>query len=353
MFQNLLMAVKANISAIRSIIRTNDKIREIAFGDVSIHTEETQKILINISQDIPELTDWRVYHHCAVVTRLYAIYETFIEDLIEDWLFLLPSLYPNYSDLEKTIRKTHQNGVGRLLQEISKEDNYRYKNLSAQQVMYGLLNGETGEDKYELLPDAFLFHEQNLRKNSLEKLLANAGIFNSWSWIVKHRDVKYFIEEIRANENSLEQELNTLISYRNEAAHGTDIDNWLAANALLELCDFVESLCQALTELVNYQVLERKKSIGQAQEVGKITAWLKQPKAAILTADGEYPLSVGNSVFLANKSKSYCQLATIETIQDNNNYITDPDFKTTPEMELGLKFDVDARKDLRLYQLIT
>ncbi|MBS9393040.1 MAG: hypothetical protein HEQ29_07725 [Dolichospermum sp. LBC05a] len=195
MFQNLLMAVKANISAIRSIIKTNEKIRDIAFGDVSLRTEEIQQLLINISQDIPELTDWRVYDHCAVVTRLYAIYETFVEDLIEDWLILLPSLYSNYSELNETIRKTHQSGVGRLLQEILKEDNHRYKNLSTQQVMYGLLNGET--------------------------------------------------------------------------------------------------------------------------------------------------------------SKSYCQLATIETIQDNNNFITDPDFKTTPGMELGLKFDVDARKDLRLYQLIT
>lgn len=347
MFDNLLIAVKANISTIRSIIKTNEKIRDIAFGDVSLSTEEIKQLFINISQDIPELTDWRVYDHCAVVTRLYAIYETFVEDLIEDWLILLPSLYSNYSELNETIRKTHQSGVGRLLQEILKEDNHRYKNLSTQQVMYGLLNGETGKDKYELLPDAFLFHEQNLRKNSLERLLANTGIFNSWSWVVKHRDVKYFIEEIRANENSLEQELNTLIIYRNEAAHGTDIDNWLAANALLELCDFVESLCQALTELVNYQVLERKKSIGQAQEVGKITEWLKKRQAAILTADGKYLLSVGSTINLVGES--YCQEATIESI--NSESI--PEIKTTPGMEIGLKFDVDARKGLKLYQLIT
>ena len=350
MFQNLLMAVKANISAIRSIIKTNEKIRDIAFGDVSLRTEEIQQLLINISQDIPELTDWRVYDHCAVVTRLYAIYETFVEDLIRDWLILLPELYPNYLNLEESIRNTHQIGVGRLLIELKKN---RYSHLNPETVMRGLFYGNTGQEKYELVSDAFLFHEDNLRKDTLERLLTNSGIPNTWSWVVNHRDVKNFLREIRGNDNTAEQELNTFISYRNDAAHSTNIDVWLSAKELLELCDFVESLCQALTELVNYQVLERKKSIGQAQEVGKITAWLKQPKAAILTADGEYPLSVGNSVFLANKSKSYCQLATIETIQDNNNFITDPDFKTTPEMELGLKFDVDARKDLRLYQLIT
>jgi hypothetical protein len=349
MFQNLLMAVKANIYTIRSIIKTNEKIREIAFGDTSKYSEETKTICMDMFQDIPEVTDWRVYDHCAVVTRLYAIYETFVEDLIRDWLIVLPSLYSNYSYLNETIRKTHQSGVGRLLQEILKEDNNRYKNLSIQQVMLGLLHGETGEDKYQLLPDAFLFHEQNLRKNSLERLLANAGIVDSWSWILTHRDIKYFVEEIRASENTPEQELNTLISYRNDAAHGTNIDDFLAANALLELCDFVEKLCQALCELVTWRVLEKKESIGQAQVVGKITAWLKKPKAAILTADGEYLLSVGNSVFLVGKS--YCQLATIESIKDNDKPLND--IKTTPGMEVGLKFDVDARKDLQLYQVTT
>ena len=345
MFQNLLMAVKANISTIRSIIKTNDKIRYVAFGDVSEYTEDTKTILMDIFQDVPEVTDWRIYDHCAVVTRLYAIYETFVEDLIRDWLILLPSLYSNYSKLNETIRTTHQSGVGRLLQEILKKDNIRYDNLSVQQVIYGLLNGENGEDNYELLPQAFLFHEQNLRKNSLEKLLANAGIFDSWGWILKHRYVKYFIEEIRANETSIEKELNTLISYRNDAAHGTNIDNWLAAEALLELCDFVESLCQALTELVNYQVLERKKSIGQAQEVGKITEWFKKRQAAILTADGKYLLSVGSTIILVGES--YCQEATIESI--NGESI--PEIKTTQGMEIGLKFDVDTRKGLKLYQL--
>lgn len=350
MFQNLLMAVKANISTIRAIIKTNEKIRDIAFGDVSVYPEETKIVLMDMFQDIPEATDWRVYDHCAVVTRLYAIYETFVEDLIRDWLIILPSLYPNYSDLNETIRRIHQTGVGRLLQEILKEDNNRYKNLSVQKVMLGLLNGETGEDKYQLLPDAFLFHEQNLRKNSLERLLANAGISNSWGWIIKHRYVKYFIEEIRGNETSMEKELNTLISYRNDAAHSTKIEDWLGFKPLLELCDFVESLCQALTELVNYQVLQSKESIGQVQEVGKITEWFKKPQAGVFTAYIECSLSVGSTIILVGES--YCQEAKIESIKYNDQSITH-EIKTTTGMEVGLKFDVEARKDLRLYKLTT
>ncbi|OBQ13180.1 MAE_28990/MAE_18760 family HEPN-like nuclease [Anabaena sp. AL09] len=344
MFENLLMAVKVNISTIRSIIKTNEKIREIAFGDVSLHTEETKIVLTNLFQDIPELTEGRVYDHCAVVTRLYAIYETFVEDLIRDWLISLPELYPNYLNLEESIRNTHQIGVGRLLVELKKN---RYSHLNPETVMRGLFYGNTGQEKYELVSDAFLFHEDNLRKDTLERLLTNAGVANTWSWILKNRYVIHFIKEIRANENSVDKELDTFISYRNDAAHETNIDNWLSAKELLELCDFVESLCQALTELVTYQVIENKKLIGQAQVIGKITEWFKKPQAAILTADGEYLLSVGDSLFLVGDS--YCQIATIESI--NSELI--PEIKTTPGMEIGLKFDVDAREGLKLYQLIT
>ncbi|WP_242038874.1 MAE_28990/MAE_18760 family HEPN-like nuclease [Anabaena lutea] len=338
------MAVKANISTIRSIIKTNEKIRDIAFGDVSLHKEETKIVFMNIFQDTPKLNDWRVYDHCAVVTRLYAIYETFVEDLIRDWLIILQELFPSYSDLDESIRNTHQNGVGRLLIELKKN---RYSHLTVEEVTRGLFYGNTGEGKYELLPDAFLFHEQNLRKDTLNKLLTDAGVPNTWSWILKNRYIMHFVKEIRANENSVENELDTFISYRNDAAHGTNIDDFLAANALLELCDFVEALCQALSELVTYQVIEKKKLIGQIQEIGKITEWYQEPKAAILTANGKDLLSIGDSLFLVGKF--YCQLAKIESIQSNGESINE--IETTSGMELGLKFDVDARKDLCLYQL--
>ncbi|MFO5492612.1 MAG: hypothetical protein ACLBM6_08710, partial [Cuspidothrix sp.] len=144
---------------------------------------------------------------------------------------------------------------------------------------------------------------------------------------------------------TLEKEMNIFISYRNDAAHSTKIEDWLGFKPLLELCDFVESLCQALTELVNYQVLERKKSIGQAQEVGKITEWFKKPQAGVFTAYIECSLSVGSTIILVGES--YCQEATIESI--NGESI--PEIKTTQGMEIGLKFDVDTRKGLKLYQL--
>ncbi|QJB46580.1 MAE_28990/MAE_18760 family HEPN-like nuclease [Dolichospermum flos-aquae] len=359
MFDNLLIAVKANISTIRSIIKTNEKMREIDFEDVSLYTEETKKILMNIFQDIPDKNNSRVYDQCAVVTRLYAIYESFVEDLIRDWLILLPSLYPDYSDLDSKIRNTHKNGVGRLLQEIQDEEendedksqeNKRYSHLSIEKVVQGLFDGKTGKHNYQLLPDAFLFHQQNLREGTLGKLLADAGIDKTGSWLVNHRDIKNFLKEIRGNQTTLEKELNILISYRNDAAHSTKTEDWLGFKPLLELCDFVESLCQALTELVTHQVIDHKTLIGQAQEVGKITRWYDKIQVAVLKASKNCLLSVGGSLFLVGDS--YCKPAKIESIRNQDDESIN-EIETTPGMEVKLKFDIDARKNLCLYQLIT
>lgn len=236
MFQELMVTVRENISTVRSIIKTNDRLREIAFGENAVREHESNEyaeLFTTLIQDIPRAREWRVYEHCSVVTRLYAIYERFVEDLATDWIQQLPKLFSRYSDLEERVRDTHQMGVGQLLLNLKKN---RFRHLSLDRVVRGLFRGVTDEDKYELLPDAFLLHEQNLRKEVLEKLFADAGIPNTWKWVEKHRFVKN-IENI---------ELDELINYRNDAAHGAPIDNFLGSEALLELCDFVESLCQAL-----------------------------------------------------------------------------------------------------------
>ncbi|MCC5634356.1 hypothetical protein LC593_00525 [Nostoc sp. CHAB 5844] len=349
MFQDILMRVKVNVNTVRSIIKTNDRLMEISFAPGAIIKkeigEETELIFSQLLQDIPKATEWRIYDHCAVVTRLYAIYERFVEKLISDWLILLPELYPNYSDLDETIRSNHRLGVGKLLTELNKN---RYEHLSPKKVMQGLFYGTTGEKEYELLPDAFLIHEQNLRWDTLERLFASAGISNAWGWVKKHRAIKYFLEEIRGNQNTVEGEINKFISYRNDAAHGFP-DDVLGAGALLELCDFVDALSQAFAELVTYHILKRKESIGQIKEIGKITEWFKKSNAGVAIIVEEINLSIGKQIFLVNQETSCCYLVAINSIKLNNTPVND--LQTTTGMEVGLKFDLIAKKGLHLYQL--
>ncbi|WP_341734285.1 MAE_28990/MAE_18760 family HEPN-like nuclease [Microcoleus sp. EPA2] len=121
MFEELLQKVSVKISTVRGIVETSHRLRIIVFRD-SLNKQKLEDnpelaILIEI---MPSEEEWEIYDRSAVVTRLYAIYERFVEDLISDWLRLLPDLVPRYSDLEEKIQNTHREGIGRLLIDIKK-----------------------------------------------------------------------------------------------------------------------------------------------------------------------------------------------------------------------------------------
>ncbi|WP_333472790.1 MAE_28990/MAE_18760 family HEPN-like nuclease, partial [Microcoleus sp. herbarium12] len=121
MFDELLKTVCLKISTVRSMIKINDRLRKIVFQDSSdIKQLKENPEFAALIEVISSKEEWRIYDRSAVVTRLYAIYERFVEDLISDWLRGMPDLVPRYSDLEEKIQNTHREGIGRLLIDIKK-----------------------------------------------------------------------------------------------------------------------------------------------------------------------------------------------------------------------------------------
>jgi hypothetical protein len=351
MFEEPLKTVNEDISTVRSIIRTNEKLREIIFreGIATGQDSQNNEELISLREIVLNEKNWRVYDHCSVVTRLYAIYESFVESSIRDWIIYLPKIFPRYSVLPEVIQGTYQIGVAKLL---LKKNESRSEDLSFEKVVRRLFLAVSDDgSSYKLIPDAFLLHEQNLRKEALEKLFADAGIPEVWSWVKQHRKVKDFVEKVLADENTAEGELKELIGYRNNAAHGGIIYNVLGERKLLDLCDFVKVLCQALAELVTYSIVEQQKSIGQVKKIGQITEWFSKPEAGVAKVT-DTELSVGESLFLVSQTKAYCQQLKIESIKitANGEEIDKEQISITSETEVGLKFDRNARKDLSLYK---
>jgi hypothetical protein len=349
MFNEILKELRFNLSTIRAIIKTNDRLRNIVFERSDLTLQELIKqnsVLNQLIEGVPRDREWRIYESCTVVTRLYAIYERFVEDLISDYLLEIVNLFPYY-ELPDKIKNTHREGVGRLLMEMKKN---RFQHLSTEQVIRGLFYGVTEDSQtsnpvnsYELFPEAFLLHDQNLRDDILEKILANIAITDVWTWIKKHRDIKKFVAEV--SETPADAMLNKLVSYRNEAAHGF-VETILNSQDLLKYGDFLEILCQALAELLTYQIIKRKTEIGKAKEIGKITEWFKKPKAAIALVK-EISLSVGDSLFAVSENSAYCSLVMIESIKiddKSTNYV-----EITTETEVGLQFNIDAKPGLSLY----
>ncbi len=348
MFESILETVQENIETVRSIIRTNEELRKLLFKKNFIIDENNQyyQQLSSIKQLVPNTINWRLYDHYSVVMRLYAIYEQFVKELITDWIDYLPEIFSSYSELPEKIRKTHQIGVSRLLVELQK-DKTRFEHLSVDKVIRGLYLGiSADENTFELLSDAFILHEQNLRKEILENLLSQAGISDSWKWVEKHRKIKIFL----GNENTAEGQLKEIIDYRNDAAHGglIEIDNVLSENQLLDLCTFIEALCQALAELVTYKIIEQQESRGQIKEIGKISRWFDKLQACRVKLQNTQ-LSVGEELFLVSKTKAYCKSVKIENIRGEQE-IEKQKIDITSEQEIGLKFNSSAKKGLKIFQ---
>ncbi|MGK7941197.1 MAG: MAE_28990/MAE_18760 family HEPN-like nuclease [Crocosphaera sp.] len=350
MFESILETVQENVETVRSIIRTNEELRKLLFSRDFIIDEDNhyyQQLLL-IKKLVPNTVNWRLYDHYSVVIRLYAIYEQFVKELITDWIDYLPEIFSSYSELPEKIRKTHQIGVSRLLMELQK-DKTRFEHLSVEKVIGGLYLGLTkNEDNFELLADAFILHEQNLRKEVLESLLSQAGISDSWKWVEKHRKIKDFL----GNENTAEGQLKEIINYRNDAAHGKilQLDNVLSSNKnqLLDFCTFIEALCQALAELVTYKIVEQQKSIGQIKEIGKISRWYDQSQACRAKLQNT-ELSVGEELLLVSEDTAYCKSVKIESIRDEQERDKQK-IDITNEQEIGLKFNSSAKKGLSIFQ---
>jgi MAE_28990/MAE_18760-like HEPN len=341
-FYNLSHSIKPNLDIIRQSIKLNEKLRDLASRTVAEIDDSTLfKELIEV---IPTDREWLGYENCAAVTRLYAVYESFVEALIIKWIEELPSLVPKHSDLDERIKETHIDNVGRILRERNKQ---RFDGLSLEAAIYKLYCGVTDIQPYELLADAFIIHDRNLRKEDLEELLKNAGIHQlAWNWIKNNRNIKSFITDV-IQENTAEGLLKELIDYRNDAAHGLTINRILGSEELLQLCDFVEMICNSLSELVTYQLLLKEEKQGKVIKIGIISEWFKNPQAGVakISNVSNVKLKTGDRLFLT--SDADCQVAEIISLAINDNLYQEIDVSVTTEV--GIKFNIDARKNWCIY----
>jgi hypothetical protein len=338
-FYNLSDRIKPNLDIIRQSIKLNEKIRELSSSTANeIELSPLFKELIEV---IPTDGEWLSYENCAAVTRLYAIYESFVEDLITEWIKELPKLVPKYSDLDERIKETHIDNVGRILRERNKQ---RFSELKPSEIIGGLYKGVINAHPYELLTEAFTIHDRNLRKEDLDELLKNAGICqNTWNWVKNSRNVKAFIRDV-IQENTAEGLLRELIDYRNNAAHAIAINIILGVDELLQLCDFIEMICESLSELATYQFLLKQEKQGQAMKIGSISEWFKKPQAGVAKISS-IKLKLGDRLFLI--SDADCQVAEIISLKINN--ISLREINVSSETQIGIKFNINARDNLDIY----
>ncbi|MDJ0901974.1 MAG: hypothetical protein QNJ55_24550 [Xenococcus sp. MO_188.B8] len=101
--------------------------------------------------------------------------------------------------------------------------------------------------------------------------------------------------------------------------------------------------------MFTYKVIKQKEIIGKAKKLGKITEWFQNPQAGVAKV-ADTLLTVNSNIFLINENIACCQPAFIKSIQIQGKSVNE--IKATDEIEIGLKFDVNAKSGLSLYLLL-
>lgn len=329
MFPARLKHAQQNIAVVKKSVETSDQIRSLLLAG----TDHLSTLIANY----PDNTNWRIYDHCAALTRLYAIFENFVEGILSDFLGMLPTLF-RYADLGEGFHKEHRDGVAYILKRI---ETYRYRELLLSEIVKDYDRALSGEDEYRILPHSLLAHEQNLYLPIVENLFARLGIKNVIHWITAHPHVKAFMNDVRGGQNTVESELKSFVQYRNEAAHGS-VNDVLGKEDLLIYCDFIAGLCQALYELVNHRVILRRLELNTAREVGRVIE--EYHDNIIVAVLHDTTVNTDDTIYFM--SESYCYGATIFNIQVND---VDVNSVTVVDMqEIGLKTSLKAKKKAKV-----
>lgn len=338
MFAGLHNAASTQIDTVKRLIRLGDSLRSIqpsAGEPGAAHTAVTDALA-----HAPPSTEWRVYEHCAAITRLYALYERFVEDLISAWLGRLPTLWPKYSDLAAGLRANHQVGLGKLLTQLHRR---QYRHLNVGDVIRGLSDGLQGRSTYELLPEAFMQGGTNLHPDALLSLFASVGIGDLKRWLEQHDLAKAYMHELRGDSGTVSAELRAFVDFRNDAAHGT-VDEVLGSDGLLQLADLVGTLLEILEQAVMAHAVECCTTLGAASPAGRIVQIVPR-RQAVIARISRTQLTRGEVVLL--HGDTFCKFLPVLSIQiDGEAHET---ISIVDPTEVGLRFDGPVRRGVDIF----
>jgi hypothetical protein len=367
MFSIFTSRLRAEIETVKRVREAHDHFRQLVFPSPSVFREEDQapangtelaetatatevgqqngqlqKQLEEIRSEAPSNSSWQVYDHCAAFTRLYAVYEEFIEELISDYLRILPELYEKHEDLPEGITKQHRIGTGQILLKMGKDG--PYKHLNEKQVIADLAQALVGDVNYKLLRDAFLIDPQNYRAEVLGRLFGYLGIGNCWAWIEKHPLVVAYMDRERDPTETAATVLNEFVEYRNKAAH-TNVVEIVATEEVKSIADCIMVICEALAQLVMKQVIRRRELLGQTSVVGNVVHEFSDCIVGVRMRAGT--VIVGDEVVA--QQKHACYKVTVRSIQ-----IEDVPYErldVIDDQEIGLRLDVATKEGALLIRL--
>lgn len=343
MFSALLAQIENDLGEVKLIVEWQEKLRSTIYstGAAPPPLAIAGPAVDTMRAQAPKKVPWQIFDHCAAISRIYALYEKAISDIVELYLSLLPKVFPNYADLAEKLRVQHRTGVGQILIKWSLTHPL-FGGISEADIASGLADGLRAKP-YGLLGDAFLLDPGNLRTSALLRLFNGLGFENCFGWVRKHKPVCDFCVAKLAGTDTADSFLDSFVRIRNEAAHG-HIANIAGAGLLADYADFVLVVVDALASLLRTELVHAGIRSKSSVLVGEVLHTWSNNIAGVRSSCDER-ISVGDRLYGGKK------VIEVLTVQSLRIHATDhPSLLLKNALEFGIRFDKPLSEGAIIYR---
>lgn len=273
---------------------------------------------------------WQIFDHYAAVTRIYALFEKAIENLVGEFLAILPSVTAGYDKLNDRIRQQHRIGVGQILGKWS-SSNPLYASLPERDIAAGLADGLRGMS-YALLLHAFLVSPENFRSGAIVTLFSALGFDNAFAFVSKSPKMDEFVRTRLAGAETADSFLDGFVRIRNEAAHGSG-SSLVSASEILNYADFAVVIVESLVTLLRSHTLRLGLASGQCVTIGDVLHVFSDNIVGVKASSNEN-VKIGDSLYAGSKTLEPVEIVSLRIVKDDRTSID-----LNPGFEFGVKLD--------------
>jgi hypothetical protein len=341
----LVTNLRSDIEEIKTMLRWQDELRSTIHpppGDASLPFKLDAQSLDRLRNRAPRKLAWQVFDHCAAVSRIYAVFEAAVCDLVREYLSVLTKVSGGYESLGDRIHRQHRIGVGQILQKWGSGSMYQH--LAERDIAAGMVDGLRGEP-YTLLTDAFLLANENFRSDALDRLFSPLGFDSTFGWIQKAEPICEFRTSKIADTETAKSFLDGIIRSRNAAVHERSPDLVSVAEAL-NYADFVVLVVDAIASLLRTTLLRLGQATNYSQKIGEVIKKWSNNVVGV-RASGSSTIRTGDRLYVGKR-----QLAPSTVVSLELDKITQPSITLSSGIEFGLKLDRKERQGAEIYKII-
>lgn len=296
------------------------------------------QVLNDFSSDLKKFDRTKkIFDHKSIIISLYGLLENTISNWSQTHIENISKLFNNFEELPEKIKKNHLEFSINVIDEILKRKHSKYEKLDEKIMIKNLYQITSTPTNFILNKEAFIPSSGNLKHSKIVSLLNDVGI--DYEQQIKKFNLNKSISLLTIN-------IDRLVSYRNDIAHGNEISE------ILDTSQFITHINALKEYLFNiFQIINEKEIEYECKNLYKEISSNK-----IINVYGKYLLDlyIENEIISVHDSIIVLKNGLYEKtfIQDIHfNNISYKNVVISKEKNICLKIDSDIKKNYRFFIL--